>query len=46
METLRLSPNAEVGKLFSRRATFKDLEAEATLIGRAKKKHSKALNRR
>ena len=39
METLRLSPNTGVGKLFTRTATFESiLKPRAALIGRAKKK--------
>ena len=38
METLRLSPNTGVGKLFTRRTTFEEiLKPRAALIGIAKK---------
>ena len=38
METLRLSPNTGVGKLFTRTTTFESiLKPRAALIGRAKK---------
>ena len=38
METLRLSPNTKVGKVFTQRATFeKILKPRVALIGKAKK---------